>query len=41
MSGITILLTRPFEDGDFVEAGDVSGTVKRHRPDLYAAVHAG
>lgn len=28
MSGITILLTRPFEDGDFVEAGDVSGTVK-------------
>ena len=27
-SGITILLTRPFEDGDFVEAGDVSGTVK-------------
>ena len=28
MSGITILLTRPFEDGDFIEAGDVSGTVK-------------
>ena len=28
MSGITILLTRPFEDGDFIEAGDVSGTVR-------------
>lgn len=28
MSGITILLTRPFEDGDFIEAGNVSGTVK-------------
>ena len=27
MSGITILLTKPFEDGDFSEAG-VSGTVK-------------
>ena len=27
MSGITILLTKPFEDGDFIEAG-VSGTVK-------------
>ena len=31
MSGITILLTRPFEDGDFIEAGDVSGTVKDAR----------
>ena len=28
MSGITILLTRPFEDGDFIEAGNVSGTVR-------------
>lgn len=27
MSGIVILLTKPFEDGDFIEAG-VSGTVK-------------
>ena len=26
--GLALLLTRPFEDGDFVEAGDVSGTVK-------------
>ena len=28
MSGIIILLTRPFEDGDFIEAGNVSGTVR-------------
>lgn len=28
MSGITILLTRPFEDGDFIEDGAMSGTVR-------------
>lgn len=27
MSGITLLLTKPFEDGDFIDAGGVSGTV--------------
>lgn len=35
MSGIIILLTRPFEDGDFHRAGNVSGTVLRHRPSIY------
>ncbi len=28
MSGITILLTKPFQDGDYIEAGGVTGTAR-------------